>query len=98
MRCSYFRVPSSEFRVFLPSRDLNFCRRSSAKLRAFPPNPIRPGVAVSSVPQRIHPSTSLFTILHRLIDAVALLAALGLVCRFAPSEQGLPKTLSGAAP
>ncbi len=52
---------------------------------------------MSSAPQRIDPSTSLFTILHRLLDALGLLVALGLVCRLAPLEVGLPKTLSGAS-
>ena len=53
---------------------------------------------MSSATQRIHQNTSLFTTLHRLVDALSLLVALGLVCRLAPSAEGLPKMLSRRRP
>ena len=48
-------------------------------------------------PKQIHQHTSLVVVLHRLLDALALVWALIVVSRLAPAGDGLPKMLSGTA-
>jgi putative colanic acid biosynthesis UDP-glucose lipid carrier transferase len=47
--------------------------------------------------RRIHQTTSLVTILQRLLDALGILVGLGWACTLATAAEGMPKTLSAAS-